>query len=128
MQLLGSTLALVAAVLPLLVLGGIALLGHMIGEWGRGALLAYAAVMLGFVCGVGAAQMATPPGHVVAALGVVIAVVALALGGPTGATVLAVAYALSTALLLAKPQNGLPWLLPAVAAAACLIVVLRDRS
>lgn len=128
MQLLGSTLAFVAAVLPLVVLAGIALVGQMIGEWGRGALLAYGAVLLGFLGGTRATATTMGAGQVLGAVGVFIAVVALSLGGPTGLAVLAGAYGLSTALALLKPDSGLPWLLLAIASAACLVVALRYRS
>jgi hypothetical protein len=127
MQLLGSTLAFVAAVLPPVILACIALAGHMIGEWGRGALLAYAAVLLGFLSGIGAAGSATGAAQALSSVGVVLAVIALFLGGPTGLSVLAVAYGLFTALVLVRPGPGLPWLLLAIAGGACLIAALRDR-
>lgn len=38
-HLLGSTLVCVLALIPLVGFGGLALLGDMIGDWGRGALL-----------------------------------------------------------------------------------------
>ena len=127
MQLLGSTMAFFAALLPLSVLTAIALVGNMIGEWGRGALLAYAAVLLGFLSGATAAGSTAASAQVLGGAGAFIAVIALSLGGPAGLVVLALAYGLSTPLMLVKPNSGAPWLLLAIAGLACLIVALRYR-
>jgi hypothetical protein len=126
-QLLGSTVAFFAAVFPLIVLTAIALVGNMVGEWGRGALLAYAAVLLGFLGGAGAAGSTATSIQFLGGTGVFIAVVALSLGGPAGLAVLALAYGLSTALVLVRPNSGAPWLLLAIAGTVCLVVALRYR-
>lgn len=127
MQLLGSMAAFFAAVLPFVVLTAIALVGNMIGEWGRGALLAYAAVLLGFLSGAGVVGSTAAPVQVLGGVGVFVAVVALFLGGSAGLVVLAGAYGLSMALVLVRPNSEAPWLLLAIASAACFVVALRYR-
>lgn len=127
MQLLGSAFAFILAALPLVVLAGIALVGDMIGEWGRGALLAYGAVLLGFFSGTIAAGPEAEAFHIIGGAGVIVAVVALFFGGSAGLTILAVGYGILTTVVLFKPAAGLPWPLLAIAGTACLSVAVRYR-
>lgn len=127
-HLLGSVLAFMAAVIPLIALAAVALIGHMIGEWGRDMLLAYSAVLMGFLSGIGAAGSTMAVFQIVNGIGAVVAVGALLVGGPAGLTVLAVAYAGSAALVLVKPEVGVSWPLPAIAAVVCFIVAFFHRT
>lgn len=126
-QLLGSTLASILALLPIVGLGGVALLGDMIGDWGRGALLAYAAVFLSFVAGTGAAAEGDAVAPLVGGASVVIATSALFVGGSTGLTVIAAGYWILLALTLSRSSVGIPWPLLAVAAVICLGVAARYK-
>jgi hypothetical protein len=115
------------AAAPLVVLAGVALLGRAIGEWGRDALLAYAAVLLAFLSGVSGAG-AGGSGlmlYAVPVLGVLAAFLGLTLGSFHGLLVLVVAYGALTASTLAKAVDALPWPLLVIAAAACAIVAAR---
>lgn len=128
MQLFGSTLAFVVAALPIVALVAVALLGHMVGDWGRGMLLAYGAVLLGFLGGAAASGSSAGVIQTAGGIGALAAVGALALGGPAGLLVLAAAYGAMAALAFLKPAVGLPWPLLLAAGAACLLVGLTQRS
>lgn len=126
-HLLGSTLVCVLALLPIVGLGGVALVGDMIGDWGRGGLLAYAAVLLSFIAGIGAAGEGPTAGHLAGTAGVVVATTALFLGGSTGLTVVALGYGILLAVALFRSSSDMPWPLLAVAAAICLGVAARYK-
>lgn len=125
--LFGSTLAFALAALPLVVLVVVALLGHMIGDWARGMLLAYGAVLLGFLGGAAASGSSAPVIQAAGIIGALAAVGALALGGSAGLLVLATAYGAMAASAFLKPAIGLPWPLLLAAGAACLLVGLYQR-
>lgn len=126
-QLLGSTLACVLALIPLVGFGGLALLGDMIGDWGRGALLAYAAVFLGFVAGTDAAAEGHGMAPLMGGMGVVIATSALFLGGSTGLVVVAVGYGILLAITLFRSSSAMPWPLLSAAVVICLCVAARYK-
>lgn len=100
--------------IPALILAGGALLRSVPGEWSQSALLAFAAVALGFVTGqlVGATPLA--------ALGLALGFVALAVGGATGLTGLAVVYGVLAAAAFAGTITA-PWPAALVLAAACAV-------
>lgn len=109
------------AALPLVVLTGVALLGRTVGEWGLGALLAYAAVLLAFICGGQANAQGGTPTAIIAGVGLFSAFVALALGSAPGLCLLAVAYGVLAALAMAN-VSALPLWLP-ILATLCSAVV-----
>lgn len=124
LQLLGSTCAFVLAALPIVVLTGLSLIGHMVGEWASGALLAYGAVLLGFLSGVAAGGARTGVWQLAGGVGAVTAFAALSIGGPAGLTILVVAFAVLSTLAEIRPLPGLPWVLFAIGAVSCLMVAV----
>lgn len=119
-HLLGSTLVCVLALLPIVGFSGVASVGDMIGDWGRGALLAYAAVLMGFVAGIGATGEEAATSYLVATAGIVTATIALFLGGSTGLTILAAGYGILLAFAMSGTVSRMPWPLLAIAAVVCL--------
>ena len=121
------TAAWLLAAAPLLALAGLALLGRAFGEWGRDALVAYAAVLFACLCGASSAALtgsgALAP--VLAILGVAFSFVSVVLSGVQGLLVLAFAYAGLLALALARGNDVLPWPLPTIAVVVCAVVAVR---
>jgi hypothetical protein len=109
------------------VLAAAGLLGDVPGEWSRAALLAYAAVLLGLLTGIGSASGTLPVlGASLLALGGLFdGFAALSLGGARGHTLLAAAFAALTALAWLRSNIGLPWPLALVGALACVIAIVR---
>lgn len=112
---------------PLLVLSAVGLFGHAPGEWGRAALLAYAAVLLGCLGGMAIPGFAEVPwlGRLVAATAVGTGFVALSVGGAAGHWVIAAGHAAFALVCLARPEVALPWPLAALAAAAAVLAAVR---
>jgi hypothetical protein len=104
-----------ALALPSVLLGAGAFLRHVPGEWSRGALLAWAAVLLAYLSG-----MTTPAGVGAwsAVAGLAIAFAALALGGTIGLGLLAAAFAALAAAAFAGVFLAPPALCLVTAAAA----------
>lgn len=126
-QVLAHTAAWLLAAAPLLLLAGLALLGRAFGEWGRDALVAYAAVLLAYLCGAGGAML-TGPGAlapVLAILGVALAFVSVLLSGVQGLLLLAAAYAGLALMSLWRGSDALPWPLLATALVCCAAVAVR---
>lgn len=126
-QILSAGLWWLIAAAPLVVLGGVGLFAHVPGEWGRAALLAYAAVLLGCLGGMALAGAgeAVWTGRLVAAAAVGIGFLALSLGGPAGHWLAAGGHALVALLALTRLEAGLPWPLSFLAAAACVVAAVR---
>jgi hypothetical protein len=117
------------AAAPLGVFAAAGLLGDVPGEWSRAALLAYAAVLLGLLTGVGSASGTLPVlgASLLALGGLFVGFAALSLGGARGHTLLAAAFAALTALAWLRSNIGLPWPLALVGALACVIAIVRDQ-
>ncbi len=123
-----SALWLIAAA-PVVVLSGLGLFGHVPGEWGRAALLAYAAVLLG--CLGGMILAAQPPGdwtgRLAAGTAVAIGFAGLSLGGAAGHGAVAAGHAIFVVFALLRAEAGLPWPLAAATAAAGVLAALRSQ-
>ena len=105
--------------IPALVLAGGALLRSVPGEWSQSALLAWAAVGLGFLSG-----QASGSAPMLGAAGLLLGFLALALGGAVGLGVLAALYlALTAASLIGLVAS--PWFVAALLAAACAAGAIR---
>lgn len=118
------------AAAPLGLLAGAGMLGDVPGEWSRSALLAYASVLLGLLSGIVLASGTLPvAGAAPLALGgLLVGFAALSLGGAPGQALMVAAYAVLVALAWFRPTAGLPWVLPLLAALACLVAFVRERA
>jgi hypothetical protein len=124
-----NTVLWVFAVAPLGVLAAAGLLGGVLGEWSRAALLAYSSVLLGLMTGVGSASGTLPvlAASLLGLGGLFVGFAALSLGGAYGHTLLAGAYVALTAVAWLRPNIGLPWPFALVAALACVIAIVQER-
>ena len=106
-------------VIPAAVLAFGALLRSVPGEWSQSALLAWAAVGLGFLSG----QSGSTPA--LAGLGLTLGFAVLALGGQPGLVALAAVYAaLAIAAMLGVVV--VPWPVAALLAGACALGAARS--
>lgn len=116
---MGDRAVLAVVVAPALLLAAGALLRSVPGEWSQSALLAWAAVSLGFLAGRTADTLG------VAVMAPILGFFALALGGAVGLIALSAVYA-GVAVATVAGVLAVPWPVAALLASACAAGAARS--
>ena len=109
----GNTIHLVTMGVPLIAFGLGAWLRDVPGEWSQGALLAYGAVVVGFLCG---QTIHHTHGNNWLLIGMPFAFLALLLGGANGLILLGALFVGGCVLSLTGVAPSLPWIICALGA------------
>lgn len=118
----GNTISLLVLGAPLLVFGVGAWLRDVPGEWSQGALLAYGAIVITFLCGQ-ANQMSNSVSWLL--VGLPLAFSALLLGGASGLLLLGALFVGGIALSFSGFAPNIPWIICALGALLSIAAGVR---